>query len=160
MSIKNEYFVRDEVVYIKIIKRNGNVVYTKIDFCDLELINKFNFRIGVAYSNGTKSYYAGNKKYGYLHRILLNPKQNKVIDHINHDTLDNRRVNLRIVNKSENQFNQKNPKGCYFNKQCKKWLAYITFYKKRIWLGSFNSEEKAHEEYLKAKNKYHEIGGK
>lgn len=56
--------------------------------------------------------FQGTFKYGrsgriYMHRLIMKPDNtNFVVDHINHDTLDNRRCNLRICTKSENQKNK------------------------------------------------------
>lgn len=41
----------------------------------------------------------------YLHRILVNAPKELVVDHINGDTLDNRRINLRLVTRSQNSQN-------------------------------------------------------
>lgn len=41
-----------------------------------------------------------------IHRHILNPPKNKQVDHINHNTLDNRKCNLRLVTRSENQQNK------------------------------------------------------
>ena len=47
-----------------------------------------------------------------LHRFLMKPPNDKVIDHINHNKKDNRKINLRIVTQKENILNKKNvPKG-------------------------------------------------
>jgi hypothetical protein len=41
-----------------------------------------------------------------LHRMLLAARAGQVIDHINHNGLDNRRENLRFVTSSGNQYNK------------------------------------------------------
>lgn len=42
-----------------------------------------------------------------VHRFLLQPPRDKVVDHKNHNTLDNRRSNLKVCTQSENMYNQK-----------------------------------------------------
>lgn len=44
----------------------------------------------------------------YLHRDIMNLEKGdgKYVDHINHDKLDNRKTNLRVCTKQENQLNQ------------------------------------------------------
>lgn len=76
-------------------------------------------------------------------------------DHINHNTLDNRESNLRIVTCQQNQFNRKNSKGYYWNKRDKKYMAQIKVDGKIMNLGYFDKSEEAHTAYLKAKRKYH-----
>ncbi len=50
--------------------------------------------------------YAGRRKDGMLHHCIVGfPLDGLVVDHINRDTLDNRRVNLRIVTQRENLLN-------------------------------------------------------
>ena len=78
------------------------------------------------------------------------------IDHINRDRSDNRICNLRSVTRQENQFNT-NAKGFYWHKQNKKWCAVIHLNNKKINLGCFDTKEEAHEAYLEAKKKYHQI---
>lgn len=45
-------------------------------------------------------------KYIYLHRFIMKPSENLVVDHINGNGLDNRRVNLRVVTQRENMKNR------------------------------------------------------
>lgn len=40
-----------------------------------------------------------------LHRFITNCPREKVVDHINHNTLDNRKANLKICTRFENQQN-------------------------------------------------------
>ncbi len=79
------------------------------------------------------------------------------IDHINHDGLDNRLENLRLVTVSQNQHNRiinKNNssgyKGVYFHKQRQKWHAEIMIGRKKKSLGLHEDPEDAHRAYLKA----------
>ena len=79
-------------------------------------------------------------------------------DHINHNTLNNRRSNLRVVTLQQNRWNRKNPKGYYFHKASEKYLAHIGLNGKRIHLGLFCTAKEAHNVYIRAKEKYHIIG--
>lgn len=74
----------------------------------------------------------------------MNASANEKIDHINHNTLDNRRENLRACTNAQNAANQKlsrsNRSGfkgvCWCNR-AKKWIAYLSKDKKFINLGLF-----------------------
>jgi len=95
------------------------------------------------------------------HRLIMsifNPKFNindslQQIDHINHDRLDNRLENLRVVNNQQNCCNAKNTNGCYFNNRYQKWNSQITENKIRKHIGLFPTKEEAHEAYLIEANK-------
>ena len=70
--------------------------------------------------------------------------KNKVIDHINHDTFDNRKSNLRIVTHRTNSCNMKTNTsgvpGVGYNKATKKWRAYYNKNNKHISLGYYNTK--------------------
>ncbi|WP_252233758.1 HNH endonuclease [Clostridium sp. ZS1] len=83
-----------------------------------------------------------------MHRFIMNPPSNKLIDHINGNKLDNRKCNLRIVNKSQNAMNSKKPKnntsgvkGVYWDKRSKKWEASIQVNMKKKSLGYFKNKD-------------------
>lgn len=90
------------------------------------------------------------RKIKYLHRLLFNLSDRKVfIDHINHNTLDNRRENLRLSNNRLNQVNKYKKSNCsskYIGVTKNKyntWDASIRNNKTRIKLGCFKTEEAA-----------------
>lgn len=87
-----------------------------------------------------------------MHRFIMNTPKGLVTDHINHDTLDHRKINLRNCTHSQNGWNSRpyglsKYKGVYFNKTNKKWIAAISKYCKRTHIGSFNSEIEAAKAY-------------
>ena len=88
-----------------------------------------------------------------MHRILLEAKKGQMIDHINHNGLDNRRSNLRFCTSSQNQMNsisrigKSKYKGIFWNKQYGKWAAEIFLNGKVHRLGRYNSEIEAAEAY-------------
>jgi hypothetical protein len=88
----------------------------------------------------------------WMHRFLLGLKKgdNMVGDHINHNTLDNRRFNLRkctqgqnLCNMSPNKNTSSQYKGVSFNKQCRKWDARISKNGVQHCLQLFETEELA-----------------
>jgi len=92
-----------------------------------------------------------------LDNIIGNNKGIDLIDHIDHNRLNNSVENLRITNNSGNQQNNKNTKGYTFIKRINKYRAQIMVNGENIHLGYFDNEEDAHNAYLDAKNIYHII---
>lgn len=89
-----------------------------------------------------------------LHRVLLNPGKGVMIDHVNHDTLDNRRSNLRICNNRQNQWNQKKHRdskskyrGICWHRDYEMWMARISGPNGRITIGFFEDEIEAARAY-------------
>lgn len=96
-----------------------------------------------------------------LHRLIMNPPDNKVVDHINHNPRDNRRNNLRICdqkdnmrNKSLNKRNTTNHTGVYKSPYNGKWLAKICCDYRLINLGTFDTIEEAIQVRKEAEKKY------
>lgn len=129
--------------------------YALVDDSDYEWLSQWKW----CYSQGRKNQdgYAVRKiwiketqktKTIRMHRLILNLSRGELIDHINGDTLDNRRINLRKCNYLQNGHNRKMSrrntsgyKGIYPHKS--KWRAYIGFNKKLIFLGDYKNIEDA-----------------
>ena len=99
-----------------------------------------------------------------LHRLIMDCPDGMVVDHINHDKLDNRKCNLRICtalqnawNKSVSKRNRSGYNGVYVVKVGSKikYRAGITVNHKVIYLGMFPTAEEAHEARLKAEKFYY-----
>ena len=91
----------------------------------------------------------------------MNAPNNLQIDHIYHNRNDNRKSKLRIANNTQNTVNrgmQSNNTsgiiGVSWNKQLKKWHAYISIYNKRINLGYFDNIDNAIIARKQAEDKY------
>ena len=91
----------------------------------------------------------GNKKTISMHREITKAPKGAEVDHINHRGLDNRKVNLRICTKSQNQMNSKKVrgvskyKGVTWDKHAKKWKSQIREKGKIVCLGYFDIEHEA-----------------
>lgn len=104
---------------------------------DYELIKKYNWsKTGSNYLINTK----GNKTIS-MHRLIINAPDDMIVDHINHNTLDNRKENLRLCNHSQNNINKK-IKG-FTLRNNGKYEVSIRLNGKPTYIGRFNSEIEA-----------------
>jgi hypothetical protein len=142
--------VDNEIYNYRKINQYGNNEWYKVSF---SIANRY-LRCSLRNNKVRRLFFFHRLMY-YFHNPdfdILNP--DLLIDHINRDKLDNRIENLRVVSKQENCFNR-GAKGFCFHKG--KYQSQITINKKIIYLGSYDTEEEAHEAYLEAKKKYHKI---
>ncbi len=97
-----------------------------------------------------------------MHRQIINPPDGRVVDHKNHEGLDNRKVNLRPATRAQNAWNSINlPKngsskyrGVKYSKANGKFRAAINVNGKRIHLGYFENEIDAAKAYDNAARLY------
>ncbi len=81
-----------------------------VDDADYDSVSKlkwYPFLSGSGYYLSRTSTIDGKKRTVSLHRLLMGEPKGMQVDHINGNTLDNRRSNLRVVTASENQKNGK-----------------------------------------------------
>jgi hypothetical protein len=128
--------------------------------------------------SGAKNNYAtadwtncpGGRRKVRLHRFLLMGTDDdplKVVDHINGDTLDNRRCNLRILSKGANvahraNLNTNNTSGTRGVNWCetnKRWIARIQHNEDVWWKQSFQDKDEAVREIEKQRKVYNAIHG-
>ncbi len=97
-----------------------------------------------------------------MHREVANIPEGLECDHINANSLDNRKANLRPATRRQNCWNssKRRPKslskykGVSFSKRGRPWKAMLTVNGKWIYLGSFNSEIQAAKAYDKAAKRH------
>lgn len=164
--MKNEYIEMDNHYILNITSdKYGEfeVLISKEDYnkCSNEI---WNVNISGNKKNLKSYYYVKSSKLILLHRYITDAPKGMLVDHINGNTLDNRRENLRICTKSENNWNRffesrnkSNKIGVYWNDKLPtpKWMAYISINKKRIHLGYFDNYEDAVRARIKAEEKYY-----
>lgn len=150
--IKNKYFIKDEICYIWI---NGISDFILIDIDDLYMfygksIYTLTMKNKSIYGCFDIIYEDGSKQHLLISRYIMQNNgyniDNMIVDHINHNTLDNRKCNLRVCNKSQNNFNGRiarnntsGVKGVYKGKREGTWRACIWYYNKLFCLGTFES---------------------
>ena len=90
-----------------------------------------------------------------MHRAVLGARPGTLIDHANHDTLDNQRANLNLSDKTKNALNRKGAnagtksgvRGVSWHRKCGKWAVEIVVAGKRKYIGVFDTVESAARAY-------------
>ena len=150
-SMKNKMALKNHNTYE--FEENQIIGYTKlgekfiIDKEDFDLIKDFYWYVDAGYLKNRRAI-NGKRKLFAMHRIIMNAKEGEMIDHINQDRSDNRKINLRLANKSKNAMNSKtrsdNTSG--FNGVViwgNRWRAQITLNQKMETIGYFDTFEEA-----------------
>lgn len=131
--------------------------YALVDDADYKYLNQWKWH---AHKQSSGNFYAvrsSSRKKGKrflirMHRVILGLEHFDMRegDHENHNTLDNRRSNLRICSCQQNRMNRTSNRnttsrfrGVYWKKQDKKWRVSIQVNGKRKHLGYWNMEEVA-----------------
>ncbi len=178
----NEYSIDDNITTFHITRKNGDKFNILIDTEDLHIFKSLGSKIHVTWDVKSKAYYAVISQYLgtnnvelkhktlYVHRMVMGEDdENHKIDHINHNTLDNRKENLRITNiinnsryrKSKNSNNKSGYRNVCWNKDENCWMVQLMVEGKNTKLGSFNDVEEAGEFAEKMRQKYYgEFAGK
>lgn len=131
-----------------------------IDAADVHLVDGVNW---YANTDGNTVYaqrgaYAnGAQKTTRLHRVLMGVNDELLVDHIDGDGLNNRRSNLRLATREQNNRNQRlvkrnssGFKGVSWDKKERKWLAQIRVDGRSRNLGRYKTPEQAHAAYCAA----------
>ena len=112
------------------------------------------------YSNGDKYLKIKHDgKWEAFHRVIMSAQSGQIVDHVNNDTMDNRKSNLRFATKQQNAFNHKvfvnNTSGISgVNKRNNKWNAEIMHSYRHYSLGCFDTKDEAITARKQAEAKY------
>jgi HNH endonuclease len=133
-----------------------------VDDADYEWLSKHNWHASPA-GRKTKYWYAYRNCSGRsplsMHREIMGNPEGMLVDHINGNTLDNRRENLRLCTKSDNKRNSrkctrehkgKKYKGIGFDGRCSEgtyWAAVYVNGKKIYKTNKFRAPEEAARAY-------------
>lgn len=95
-------------------------------------------------SNGYARVTDANGVRWLLHRVVIDAPESYMVDHINHNRLDNRKANLRICDRSQNQHNRSNlERGVSYHTKRKKWDARCKINNKVHFIGLYDKKEDA-----------------
>lgn len=133
----------------------SNGGYALIDLDDLPLIQSYRwyrhywkhhqwYAVTHIHKNGRVD---GNLS---MHRLILNPPVNRQVDHINRDSLDNRRCNLRAATAAQNQWNHPLRPNITRHRRWGTWRAFIGQSGEKRYIGSFKTREAAEAAYKDA----------
>jgi len=121
-----------------------------IDDEDYNLIKNHTWRVGKYGKNFyviTTIFKNKKPKTIRMHRMITKAPKGKIVDHKNHNTLDNRKENLRICEHKNNMHNSRRQvnctskyKGVYYNKWQNTYTCQIKLNGKSMHLGNFESE--------------------
>ena len=117
-----------------------------VDTADYEELSKYKWSVT---RKGT-TVYASRRKGGrvvYMHREIMQPPKGSIVDHIDPNTLNNRRCNLRVCTPEQNQVNR-GPRGGSSQfvgvyRRRDKWVAEIVWRGEYFYLGLFDDEVEA-----------------
>ena len=167
-STKNKFIIKEFDTYaeIYVTDKQNKVFKILIDLDDVEFAKNCTFSL--KYDETINGYYVRcrykNKSY-LFHRLVMKCPKDMQIDHINHDTLDNRKQNLRICtakvnnqNKVINNSKSSGHRNIYWKPKLNKWEVGLQINYKKIYIGVFSKLEDAIQAAKQARQKYFKYG--
>lgn len=92
----------------------------------------------------------GQRRFVRFHRLVINAPPDKTVDHKNLNRADNRKKNLRVCERAENDRNRgvyatntSGITGVHYDRKRAKWVASITYNSKRVFIGRYEYKEDA-----------------
>ena len=169
---KRKCWVDGDVAYVPL-----TLGYTAvIDAADLPIVDGWNWTAApnrrkdgtvlTVYASRQQILPNGKRHKLMLHRAILDPGDSLHCDHIDGDGLNNRRSNLRVATRAQNNINRRirstnrsGIKGVSLDRRSGKWVAQIGLNGKNFRLGKFDTKEEAADAYAKASAEMHKEFG-
>lgn len=155
--MKNRYEIKGDETVIFLRKKDGTILEALIDTADLPKAQEYQGKWSPRLDPSSSCHYVegairlGEKKTSLkLHRFIMDPPPNKQIDHINQNPLDNRRVNLRVVDPFENCQNRgmridntSGYRGVTWDESMKNWRVRVRSKGKTLFTKNFDDVHEA-----------------
>lgn len=126
----------------------GSYVY--VDAADYEWLSQWKWYT----TSGGYAARRENNKTVFMHRMIMQPRQGMIVDHVDGSKANNCRFNLRVCTPQENLRNLRKRngarsqfKGVGYDKRRRRFYAHCWFLDKNHWLGYFENESDAARAY-------------
>jgi hypothetical protein len=152
----NKHEIRGDHVALNIKKRDGRELEFLVDLSDFPILQSLNKSWCAMWSEDAKTWYVYHKdshqnyKAVLLHRFLMNTPEHLHVDHKDHNGLNNRRENMRNVDRTTNQLNHRMQsnntsgyRGVIWDKHRGLWQARVKVKYKNILVGRFATADQA-----------------
>lgn len=154
--------IREDADKVILFDNSGNECI--IDKEDYEIVKRWYWRKSIKRNSIDKGYWVTNvkkddkykKSVMMIHQIIAEIKygeltdENLIPDHLSRNTDDNRKCNIVLKSNMDNcknrglsKSNSSGKTGVSFDKETKKWIAFITVNYKTMYLGSYHNIEDA-----------------
>jgi len=178
---KNEFEFRDGYVVLFLKNKKLGIFECYIDGSSLDRFREYNHNWHIQWSNTTKSYYAcateylgtfdGKPKYKsiLMHRFICECEEGMTVDHLNYNTLDNRKENMRVISLLENNRNRQDKannnsrtgvRNVSYSKSESKYIVQFQIERKNTKMASFDTLEEATEYANANRHKYYKNIGR
>lgn len=165
---KNDYTIVDGVAHLDVSTESMPGAVSLIDVDDLDRVINHKGRGGrlrwIAHNSNEQGhdrwgiYVFGTDRKTRLHRLIAGVTDKQlIVDHINGNTLDNRRSNLQIITRSENNKNMRKRidntsggTGVQYNAERNNYTVTIQLHGEKHFIGTFNTLELANTAYRAA----------
>lgn len=153
----NEHEIIGDYVYITLYNKTHTPIGEKciIDLMDYSIIK--DRRITLQHTKTSRRVLVYDKELGCmgkLHRLIMKAPDGMDVDHINGNQLDNRRCNLRICTRSQNNMNTKKRRGYSIHSQNKTYSVELQANGKRVRIHGIKTEAEAMAKRIEIEKKY------
>ncbi|WP_431785861.1 hypothetical protein [Paenibacillus lactis] len=163
MELKNRYEISGNELHLYLDRRNEDHLITRVDLDMFDKLKQLNVKWYAKWDKNTQGYYAQATKYMgkvdgkykyktmYLHKTVMNYEGKDKVDHIDHDTLNNIKANLRILKNRKNLVNRVGPnknsttgvRNVSYIKNTQTYRVQIQINGQKTVIGDFNTLDEA-----------------